>query len=79
MRCLETSLKTQTYEAGLVNISSTAIVVFRKSSQYVRRINYPTGFSLKDIVSWGISGMICLDEPSRTIDLEVELISVLRV
>jgi hypothetical protein len=30
-------------------------------------INYPTGFSLKDIVSWGSSGMICLDEPSRTI------------
>jgi hypothetical protein len=29
-------------------------------------INYPTGFSLKDIVSWGNSGMICLDEPSQT-------------
>ena len=30
-------------------------------------INYPTGFSLKDIVSWGSSGMICLDKPSQTI------------
>jgi serine/threonine protein kinase len=30
-------------------------------------INYPTGFSLKDIVSWGNSGMIYLDESSRTI------------
>jgi serine/threonine protein kinase len=30
-------------------------------------INYLTGFSLKDIVSWGNLGMICLDEPSQTI------------
>ena len=30
-------------------------------------INYPTGFSLKDIVAWGNSGLICLDQPSQTI------------
>jgi hypothetical protein len=30
-------------------------------------IDYPTGFSLKDIVSWGNSGMIRLDKPSQTI------------
>ena len=30
-------------------------------------INYPTGFMLKDIVSWGNSGMICLDEQSQTV------------
>src|SRR5208282_5725586 len=30
-------------------------------------INYPTGFSLKDIAPWGNSGMICLDESSQTI------------
>ena len=30
-------------------------------------INYPTGFGLKDIVSWGSSGMICLDAPTQTI------------
>ncbi|KAH6712138.1 kinase-like domain-containing protein [Leptodontidium sp. MPI-SDFR-AT-0119] len=30
-------------------------------------INYPTGFSLKDIVAWGNSGMVCLDEASQTV------------
>ncbi|KAK2623873.1 hypothetical protein QTJ16_006507 [Diplocarpon rosae] len=30
-------------------------------------INYPTGFSLKDIVAWGNSGMICLEKASQTV------------
>ena len=30
-------------------------------------IHYPTGFSLKDIVSWGNTGMVCLDESSQTV------------
>ena len=30
-------------------------------------IHYPTGFGLKDIVAWGNSGMVCLDESSETI------------
>lgn len=30
-------------------------------------INYPTGFGLNDIVSWGNSGMVYLDESSQTI------------
>ena len=30
-------------------------------------INYPTGFGLKDIVSWGNSGLVCLDKYSQTI------------
>lgn len=30
-------------------------------------IRYPTGFGLKDIVAWGNSGLICLDEASQTI------------
>lgn len=30
-------------------------------------INYPTGFNLKDIVSWGNSGMVYLDESSQTV------------
>jgi hypothetical protein len=30
-------------------------------------IYYPTGFSLKDIVSWGNTGMVCLDASSQTV------------
>lgn len=30
-------------------------------------IRYPSGFGLKDIVSWGNSGFICLDEATHTV------------
>ena len=30
-------------------------------------IHYPTGFSLKDTVSWGNSGMVLLDRSSQTV------------
>jgi hypothetical protein len=30
-------------------------------------IKYPIGFSLKDIVAWGNSGMVCLDSLSLTV------------
>jgi serine/threonine protein kinase len=30
-------------------------------------INYPTGFGLHDIVSWGNLGLICLDKSSNTV------------
>ena len=30
-------------------------------------IRYPAGFSLKDIVDWGNSGLVCLDSQSQTV------------
>lgn len=30
-------------------------------------IQYPTGFGLKDIVSWGTTAMVCLDAASQTV------------
>ncbi|RDL37127.1 uncharacterized protein BP5553_04560 [Venustampulla echinocandica] len=30
-------------------------------------IQYPSGFGLKDVVAWGTTGLVVLDEPSKTI------------
>ena len=30
-------------------------------------IQYPPGFSLKDVVAWGTTGLVVLDESSKTI------------
>jgi hypothetical protein len=60
----ETSKYTRVAFSNLLRI---AIISMITTTNTFDEINYPTGFSPRDTVSWGGLGMICLDESAQTI------------